>query len=111
MHMIEGNMSDWETRGFSSFDSKERRIRDVEAPSASVGVLHGKLLVVAGFAVCVLGLFLYCTFAFSAEFARQESVYIREALAIVAVGFLVWLYGAVKYIKSACDTDNSDDLF
>jgi len=69
----------------------------------------GQKLVFTGFGIAVIGIVLYCIAGFSADAAQAESNFIMESLGVIAIGVLVWLVGAVKYLNGAIDANASDE--
>jgi hypothetical protein len=111
MNSIDSNYADWESNQSSLQLELVNKRKEFEAPSDSARMKNGKQLVVGGFAASVLGIVMYCTVAFSAEFAQTEPAFIAESLSVVGAGVLCWLIGAIKYVNAAIDCDSSDEMF
>lgn len=75
----------------------EKRMRD------------GKLLILIGFIVAVLGIVAYCIVGLSAP-ARVGAVsglgdWVGPSLGVIGVGTAIWLIGSVMFLRGAMDSD------
>jgi len=74
---------------------------------------RGKLLIVAGWAISIVGVVLYCVACFAAGSSAElgamltENVvpFARATLAVIGAGTLLWLVGSVTFLKGALDAD------
>ncbi|GMU63691.1 MAG: hypothetical protein AMXMBFR34_54540 [Myxococcaceae bacterium] len=73
----------------------------------------GKVLVVAGFIVTILGVVLYCavTFAGGVDAGMGDILFhnavpfARATLGVLGLGTLLWLVGSFTYLRGAMDAD------
>jgi hypothetical protein len=79
--------------------------------AAEAEIRLGKGLVVAGFAVSIVGIIVYCTAAFSAESAQELSGLGKLGLLIVGAGVVSWFSGAITYFRGAIESSSPEDLF
>jgi hypothetical protein len=74
---------------------------------------NGKALVVAGWAVTLIGVVLYCATTFAGgvdadmgELLTKNVVpFARATLAVMGIGTALWLAGSFVYLKGAMDAD------
>ncbi|MCC6220163.1 MAG: hypothetical protein IT291_02870 [Deltaproteobacteria bacterium] len=81
---------------------------------------RGKHLVVAGFVVAVIGIFVYCVSCLSANvnqnletnLLERPIMLVEPALGIIAIGTLLWLIGSFIYLSGGMDSDpENPDLY
>jgi hypothetical protein len=76
----------------------------------------GKRLILAGSAITVVGVILYCAVCFAGgmdaglgEILFENAVpFARGALVVLGIGTLVWLIGSYTYLKSALESDPAE---
>lgn len=85
----------------------------VDASSTEARLSLGKNFVLSGSIICVVGVLVYCMSMFSGDFSLSgnDSKFLISGLTIIAVGFLLWLFGAVKYLNAAIDAGSGEDVF
>lgn len=87
------------------------------AEKAAARQRTGKRMIVAGSALAVLGVVLYCLASFAGDLGagmgdvvlRNAVPYARGALAIIGLGTLVWLVGSITYLRGVMDADEWDE--
>lgn len=79
----------------------------------------GKALVIAGFAVAVMGVIAYCVVCFTAGMNQEVGAallaapgwLIAPALGLIGLGTLMWLVGSFLYLIGGMDADSGEDLY
>lgn len=68
-----------------------------------------KRMVVTGFVVSLTGIAAYCYVTLCIPNDGKDLS--LPSLAVVAIGFIVWLLGAIRYFNLAIDSGDSDSVF
>lgn len=87
--------------------------RKVEFTSSklSTSVSDGKIQVIIGSIVCIVGIVIYCGSLLAADLAIPETLFLQCGLLTIAAGFVLWLTGAIRFINAAIDSNSSDEIF
>jgi hypothetical protein len=94
------------------------RVRPVSrAALAAARMRTGRRTFVAGSAIAVAGVVLYCVASLAGDLRadlgeivlRNAVPYARAALAVIGLGVLVWLAGSISYLSGALDADEGDE--
>jgi hypothetical protein len=90
-----------------------------ESPAARASRLQtsGRRMILAGFAITIVGIVFYCVVSLSggmsaslADMLFTNAVpFARATLAVLATGTIVWLVGSLRYLKGAMDADLAED--
>ena len=93
-------------KGEMSMETKNHAEDQVQAK-----LRGGKTLVIAGTMIAIAGIIIYCGDSFSAGPDQQDAPMMTAGLGVIGFGSLLWLVGAVKYLKTAIDHDIPDSSF
>ena len=86
-----------------------------KTPHADSLQRNGRRMVVAGYAVTIVSVVLYCLACFSGGFSAdmgdlllQNAVpFARGTLALLGVGTFIWLVGSFAYLRGAMEIDGA----
>jgi hypothetical protein len=66
----------------------------------------------AGFVVCLTGVLAYCAFALiPPDQFLVNPTFSAGCVSVIAIGFLLWLVGAIRYFNAAIDAGDAENLF
>jgi hypothetical protein len=76
---------------------------------------RGKVMVIAGWVITIVGIVLYCAVCLTAgvndDFGQVllDSIdpFARATLVVMGIGTLLWLAGSLVYLRAAMDTDDA----
>lgn len=80
-------------------------------PSAQARKRHGKMFIVFGSLIALLGVAIYCTTMLIGDLNREPAQFLTEGLMTIGAGLAVWLYGTFKYLNALMDLGPSEDIF
>lgn len=91
----------------------ERSVREPPARRAESLQKAGRVMILTGFVITILGVVSYCAVCFAggmdAEVGdalfRNALPFGRTTLAVLGLGTLVWLAGSFTYLRGAMDAD------
>lgn len=113
MDAMDNNISSLSSGQNLSVQLTNARSAEFEDVSSQSKLKQGKSLVFAGSAVCIIGVLVYCMSLVSGDFSLSGSDgnFLKAGLMIIAGGFMLWLFGAVKYVNAAIDLGSGEDMF
>ena len=87
-------------------------VKDAEKAPAGDRMRRGKTLVIAGYAIMVLGIVLYCAVCLTAGVNQDLGTILLEnlvpfasvTLMIIGAGTAIWLVGSILYLNGALDS-------
>lgn len=80
-------------------------------PSARARERQGRIMIVIGSLVALLGVVAYCVSMLIGELSQEPPRFWTEELIVIGAGLAVWLHGTVVYLNALMDLGGSDDSF
>lgn len=110
MTLNEGYMPD-AGRAMDAYANLIQTKQDKQKVSSVSNIKLGKLLIVIGFLVSIVGIVAYCMAGFTTDFGAEISIAGKTGLALVAAGTVCWFIGALKFFQGAVEANLPEELF